>query len=108
MSNTLNINALLRHQASHYFPKFEPKTCNIKKQKVTCTKRLAVKQWYISLPTGVVRQGTLYLDPVSTCIHFHHEDEGSMDIRNVGILPQNYTASQSSRPRLAATDLRCL
>jgi hypothetical protein len=27
----------------------------------------------------------------------HPEDEGSMDIRNVGILPQHYTASQSRR-----------
>jgi hypothetical protein len=30
---------------------------------------------------------------------FHPEDEGSMVFRNVGILPQPYTASQSSRPR---------
>jgi hypothetical protein len=30
----------------------------------------------------------------------HPEDEGSMDLRNVGILPQHFTASQSRRPRL--------
>jgi len=28
------------------------------------------------------------------------EDEGSMDIRNVAVLPQYYTASQHMRPRL--------
>jgi len=30
----------------------------------------------------------------------HHEDGGRMDLRNVGILPQHYTASQARTPRL--------
>jgi len=30
------------------------------------------------------------------------EDGGSMDLPNVGILPQHYTASQPRRPRLEA------
>jgi hypothetical protein len=33
-------------------------------------------------------------------LDFHHEDGGSMDLRNVGILPQHYTASEPRRPRL--------
>jgi len=31
---------------------------------------------------------------------FHPEDAGSMDLRNVGILPQAYTALQLRRPWL--------
>jgi len=31
---------------------------------------------------------------------FRPEDGGSMDLRNVGILPQHYTASQPQRPRI--------
>jgi len=30
----------------------------------------------------------------------HAEDGGIMDLRNAGILPQHYTASQPRRPRL--------
>jgi len=35
-------------------------------------------------------------------INLHPEDGGSTDIRNVGILPQQFMASQSRRPRLEA------
>jgi hypothetical protein len=31
---------------------------------------------------------------------FDPEDEGSMDLRNVGILPQHYKALQPGRPTL--------
>jgi len=34
----------------------------------------------------------------------HHEDEGNMDLRNVGILPQHYTSSQRRKPRLHPED----
>jgi len=34
---------------------------------------------------------------------FHPEDEGNMDLWNVGILPQNYTASQSRKTQLAVS-----
>jgi hypothetical protein len=37
------------------------------------------------------------------CLHLHSllpEDGGSMELRNVGILSQHYTASQPRRPRL--------
>jgi hypothetical protein len=36
---------------------------------------------------------------------FHPEDGGSMDLRNVGIPPQHYTASQPRRPPLEAVDV---
>jgi len=31
---------------------------------------------------------------------FYTDNEGSIDLRNIGILPQYYTASQPRRPRL--------
>jgi len=31
----------------------------------------------------------------------HSEDGGSMDLWNIGILPQHYMASQPTKPRLA-------
>jgi hypothetical protein len=34
------------------------------------------------------------------CIHSHPEDGGSKVVRNVGILPHHYTASQARRRRL--------
>jgi hypothetical protein len=33
----------------------------------------------------------------------HPEDGASMDLRNVGILPQHYTVSQPRRPRLVSS-----
>jgi len=42
-----------------------------------------------------------YLQPC--CVHLHPADGGSMDLRNVTILPQNYTASQPSRSRLESS-----
>jgi hypothetical protein len=34
------------------------------------------------------------------CFHFQGDDRGSRVLRNVGILPHHYTASQPRRPRL--------
>jgi len=50
-------------------------------------------------------QGQIYLysckvTPTRSASHFTPEDGGSMDLRNVGILLQHYTASQPRRPRL--------
>jgi hypothetical protein len=85
-----------------------------------------------SLPSGFFSSGfqtkILYSFPISpvhvTCPHLiifdmiapvilrrlpqeytasEHEDGGSMVLRNVGILPQHYTASQPRRPRLEST-----
>jgi len=39
-------------------------------------------------------------------LNLHPEDRGSMDRRNVGILPQHYTASQTRRPRLESSPWR--
>jgi hypothetical protein len=37
--------------------------------------------------------------------HFHPEDGGSLGLRNVGILPQHYVMSQSSKPRPEVAEL---
>jgi hypothetical protein len=50
-------------------------------------------RWPIGNSEEVIRQ-PLLLHPL------HPEDGGSLDLRNVGILPQHYTASQPRRPRL--------
>jgi len=39
-------------------------------------------------------------------ISLHPEDGGSLDLRNVGILPQHYTASQPRRRGLESTVLK--
>jgi hypothetical protein len=36
----------------------------------------------------------------NTIWRYNPEDGGSMDLRNIGILPQHYTMSQPRRPRL--------
>jgi hypothetical protein len=41
-----------------------------------------------------------------TNLFLHPEDGGCMDLRNVGILPQHYTASQTRRPRLETSPPR--
>jgi len=37
--------------------------------------------------------------PCSVVVVYHHEEGNKTNLRNVGILPQNYTASQPRRPR---------
>jgi hypothetical protein len=37
-------------------------------------------------------------DAVWCCVHLQDEDGGSMDLRNVSVLPERYTASQPGRP----------
>jgi len=51
--------------------------------------RCQVEVYWIVTPCGV-----------AVGYHIHPEDEGSKVLRNVGILPQHYTASQTRRPRL--------
>jgi len=38
--------------------------------------------------------------PCSAVVGYDTEDGGSMDLWNVGILPQHHAASQTTRPRL--------
>jgi hypothetical protein len=52
--------------------------------------------FWVVTPCGVVVGYQLFGEPCCLTLHFtsfHPEDGGSMDLRNVGILPQHHTAS---------------
>jgi len=53
--------------------------------------------YFKSRSSGLWRRVFLWYDANVPC---HPEDGGSMDLWNVGILPQHYTVSQLRRPRL--------
>jgi len=55
--------------------------------------------WVVTPCTAVVgyrRFGGSY------CLHLEDENGGTMTLRNVGILPRQYTAPQPRRPRLGS------
>jgi len=53
--------------------------------------------FWVVTPCNIVVRYQRFGDPYSLQ---DPQDGGSMDLRNVGILPQHYTASQLRRPRL--------
>jgi len=51
---------------------------------------------------------TQYHNPEDLDLNLHPEDEGSMDLRNLGILPQHYTASKHRKPPLQKGEARVM
>jgi hypothetical protein len=58
--------------------------------------KIQVEVFWVLKPCSVVLGYQLQL---------HHEDAGSMDLRDVGILPQHYTASEPRRHGLGLQKL---
>jgi hypothetical protein len=52
---------------------------------------------------AVIFQVEVFWVVTSCSFVVHPEDGGSIDLRNVGILPQNCMASQPRRPRLESS-----
>jgi hypothetical protein len=57
-----------------------------------------VEVFWIATPCNYVVGQQRFWRPC--CLHIYPQDGESQDLRNVGILPQNYTVSQPRRPRL--------